>query len=127
MPRFGGAAKLRPDPLELDRLKDVAKATVGPNFAGRENEISPAFRTLNKKLVRQRILREKVRIDGRGLTDIRTLSAEVEVECTQRTSRLGKALNRSSNSLRISSVRAVRPAIAWLWLSSSTTATTSPA
>ena len=65
--------------LELDRLKDVAKATVGPNFEGRENEISPAYRTLTKKLVRQRILRDKVRIDGRGLTDIRTLSAEVEV------------------------------------------------
>ena len=29
--------------------------------------------------MRQRILRDKVRIDGRGLADIRTLSAEVEV------------------------------------------------
>jgi polyribonucleotide nucleotidyltransferase len=64
---------------ELDRLKDVAKETVGANFEGREKEISPAYRTLTKKLIRQRILREKVRIDGRGLTDIRTLSAEVEV------------------------------------------------
>jgi polyribonucleotide nucleotidyltransferase len=36
-------------------------------------------RALTKKLVRQRILREKVRMDGRGLSDIRTLSAEVEV------------------------------------------------
>ena len=34
---------------------------------------------MTKKLVRQRVLRDKVRIDGRGLTDIRTLSAEVEV------------------------------------------------
>ncbi len=64
---------------ELDRLKDVAKETVGPQFAGREKEISPAYRTLTKKLVRQRVLRDKVRIDGRGLSDIRTLSAEVEV------------------------------------------------
>ncbi len=64
---------------ETDRLKDVAKAAVAPNFEGRENEISPAYRTLTKKLVRQRILRDKVRIDGRGLSDIRTLSAEVEV------------------------------------------------
>ena len=48
-------------------------------FEDRFNEISPAFRALNKKLIRQRILREKVRIDGRGLADIRTLSAEVEV------------------------------------------------
>ena len=48
-------------------------------FEDRVNEISPAYRALTKKLVRQRILRDKVRIDGRGLADIRTLSAEVEV------------------------------------------------
>ncbi|MDP9094729.1 MAG: polyribonucleotide nucleotidyltransferase [Actinomycetota bacterium] len=65
--------------LELDRLKEQAKQAVGPRFSGRENEISPAYRSLTKKLVRQRILRDKVRIDGRGLADIRTLSAEVEV------------------------------------------------
>jgi polyribonucleotide nucleotidyltransferase len=63
----------------LDELKDQAKSLVGPRFEGRENEISPAYRALTKKLVRQRILRDKVRIDGRGLADIRTLSAEVEV------------------------------------------------
>jgi polyribonucleotide nucleotidyltransferase len=67
---------------ELDRIKEQAKAELGSEtggFAGREKEISAAFRSLNKALVRQRILREKIRIDGRGLTDIRTLSAEVEV------------------------------------------------
>ncbi|MDP9116040.1 MAG: polyribonucleotide nucleotidyltransferase [Actinomycetota bacterium] len=64
---------------ELDRLKDEVKLSVAPRFEGRENEISPAYRSLTKKLVRQRTLRDKVRIDGRGLADIRTLSAEVEV------------------------------------------------
>ncbi|SOD74159.1 polyribonucleotide nucleotidyltransferase [Jatrophihabitans sp. GAS493] len=64
---------------ELDRLKDVAKELVGPQFVGREKEIGAAYRALTKKQVRQRILRDKVRIDGRGLSDIRTLSAEVEV------------------------------------------------
>jgi polyribonucleotide nucleotidyltransferase len=64
---------------ELDRLKELAKEQVATRFDGRENEISPAYRALTKKLVRQRILRDKVRIDGRGLADIRTLSAEVEV------------------------------------------------
>jgi polyribonucleotide nucleotidyltransferase len=63
----------------LDELKDQAKTALAERFAGRENEISPAYRALTKKLVRQRILRDKVRIDGRGLADIRTLSAEVEV------------------------------------------------
>ncbi|HEY2043861.1 MAG TPA: polyribonucleotide nucleotidyltransferase [Jatrophihabitans sp.] len=64
---------------KLDEIKEQAKSVIGEKFEGREKEISAAFRSLNKKLVRQRILRDKVRIDGRGLTDIRTLSAEVEV------------------------------------------------
>ena len=62
-----------------DALKDEVKAALAGQFEGREKEISGAFRSLTKKLVRQRILRDKVRIDGRGLTDIRPLSAEVEV------------------------------------------------
>jgi polyribonucleotide nucleotidyltransferase len=64
---------------ELDRIKGIAKEKVGPQFEGREKEISGAFRALTKKLVRQRILRDKVRIDGRGPADIRQLSAEVDV------------------------------------------------
>ncbi|MEZ0070138.1 polyribonucleotide nucleotidyltransferase [Streptacidiphilus sp. MAP12-20] len=64
---------------ELDRVKDLASEKLLPEFEGREKEISAAYRALTKKLVRQRIVKEKVRIDGRGLTDIRTLAAEVEV------------------------------------------------
>ncbi|HEV7657036.1 MAG TPA: polyribonucleotide nucleotidyltransferase, partial [Mycobacteriales bacterium] len=65
---------------ELDRLKAVAKAAVAGNeaLADREGEASGAYRSLTKKLVRQRILRDRVRIDGRGPTDIRQLSAEVQ-------------------------------------------------
>jgi polyribonucleotide nucleotidyltransferase len=63
----------------LDEIKDEVKAALAEQFEDRFNEISPAYRSLTKKLVRQRILRDKVRIDGRGLADIRTLSAEVEV------------------------------------------------
>ncbi|MFZ0753170.1 MAG: polyribonucleotide nucleotidyltransferase, partial [Trebonia sp.] len=48
-------------------------------FEGREKEISGALRSLTKKLVRERIIRDNLRIDGRGLTDIRPLSAEVGV------------------------------------------------
>jgi polyribonucleotide nucleotidyltransferase len=66
---------------KLDEVKAAALEKVGAveggAFEGREKEIGAAFRSLNKKLVRQRILRDKVRIDGRGLTDIRQLSAEV--------------------------------------------------
>jgi polyribonucleotide nucleotidyltransferase len=64
---------------ELDRIKESAKEKLADQFEGREKEISAAYRSVTKSLVRQRILRDKVRIDGRGLSDIRTLSAEVEV------------------------------------------------
>jgi len=66
---------------ELDRVKKLAVDRLGGGgeFAGREKEISGAFRGLTKSLVRRRVLRDKVRIDGRGLTDIRQLSAEVDV------------------------------------------------
>ena len=38
-----------------------------------------AFRSLEKRLIRQRIVRDGVRIDGRGARDIRPLSADVGV------------------------------------------------
>jgi polyribonucleotide nucleotidyltransferase len=62
-----------------DALKAKIVEQLSEQFAGREKEISGSFRALTKKLVRQRILTDKVRIDGRGLSDIRTLSAEVDV------------------------------------------------
>ncbi|WP_313407858.1 polyribonucleotide nucleotidyltransferase [Aeromicrobium sp.] len=52
---------------------------IGEQFEGREKELGAALRALTKSLVRQRVLRDKVRIDGRGLADIRALSAEVGV------------------------------------------------
>jgi polyribonucleotide nucleotidyltransferase len=61
----------------LDEIKANALDKVGADFEGREKELGAAFRSLTKSLVRERVLRDKVRIDGRGLTDIRTLSAEV--------------------------------------------------
>jgi polyribonucleotide nucleotidyltransferase len=61
----------------LDEVKAQVLAKVASELAGRESEIGAAFRSLTKKLVRQRILRDQVRIDGRGITDIRSLSAEV--------------------------------------------------
>ncbi len=69
----------------LDEIKDAMRSALAGTdeqsgaFAGREKELSAAYRAVQKKLVRERILRDKVRIDGRGLADIRALSAEVEV------------------------------------------------
>jgi polyribonucleotide nucleotidyltransferase len=63
----------------LDEIKASAHELLDAQFAGREGEISAAVRSLTKKAVRQRILKDGVRIDGRGLADIRPLSAEVAV------------------------------------------------
>ncbi len=63
----------------LDELKAGCLEQLAEPFEGREKEIGAAFRAVTKSAVRQRILRDKVRIDGRGITDIRPLSAEVEV------------------------------------------------
>ena len=62
-----------------DELKAEVLERLADTYEGREKEISAAFRSLTKKLVRQRILTDHFRIDGRGITDIRALSAEVAV------------------------------------------------
>ncbi|WP_432543873.1 polyribonucleotide nucleotidyltransferase [Kineococcus sp. SYSU DK002] len=63
----------------IDEIKERVKGELAEAFAGREKEVSAAYRSVQKSLIRQRVLKDGVRIDGRGLADIRTLSAEVEV------------------------------------------------
>jgi len=65
--------------VETDRVKALAKEKLAGQFEDREKEISGAFRALTKKLVRQRIIAEGLRIDGRGVGDIRQLSATARV------------------------------------------------
>lgn len=62
-----------------NEIKGEVLDRLGEQYAGREKEIGAAYRSLTKKLVRQRILTDHFRIDGRGTTDIRALSAEVAV------------------------------------------------
>jgi polyribonucleotide nucleotidyltransferase len=68
-----------------DALKDRAKAHVaalveqGSLSAGANSQVGAAYKSVTKKIVRGRILTEGVRIDGRGLSDIRALDAEVQV------------------------------------------------
>jgi len=68
-----------------DALKDRAKAHVAAEIeAGRlpesaAGEVSAAYKSVSKKVMRSRVLTEGIRIDGRGLTDIRALDAEVQV------------------------------------------------
>jgi polyribonucleotide nucleotidyltransferase len=77
------AAMTIADKQDREARTDEIKASVldqlAGQFEGREKEIGAAFRSVNKELVRERVLRDKVRIDGRGLADIRPLHAEVGV------------------------------------------------
>ncbi len=63
----------------LDEIKGALLDQVGDQFEGREKEIGAAFKSVTKSLMRVRVLRDKVRMDGRGLADIRPLHAEVGV------------------------------------------------
>jgi len=63
----------------LDEIKSETVAALEVDFEERAGEVAAALRSLTKRLVRQRILKDSVRIDGRGLKDIRALSAEVAV------------------------------------------------
>ena len=65
--------------VESEKVKALAMERLAGQFEGREKEIGGAFRSLTKKLVRQRVVNDGLRIDGRGLTDIRPLSSEVGV------------------------------------------------
>lgn len=65
--------------VATDALKDEVTSSLAGQFEGRDKELSAAFRSVTKQVVRQRILKDQIRIDGRGLTDIRQLTAEVEV------------------------------------------------
>jgi len=64
---------------KLDEINTSVTENLTSEFPERTKEISAALRSVTKKLVRQRVLRDKIRIDGRGLRDIRALTAEVEV------------------------------------------------
>ncbi len=71
--------------VRLDELKDVVLAELvggaeNPGqFAGRSGEVKKAFSSLQKQIVRHRIVTTGERIDGRKTGDIRPLSAEVGV------------------------------------------------
>ncbi len=68
-----------------DALKERVKLAINEKVAAGElggdvpPMVSAAYKAVTKKIVRGRILTEGVRIDGRGLSDIRALDAEVQV------------------------------------------------
>jgi polyribonucleotide nucleotidyltransferase len=61
----------------LEEATESILAALAEEFPEKTREVKAAVKSLTKKLVRRRIVEEGVRIDGRGTTDIRPLSAEV--------------------------------------------------
>ncbi|MEA5055761.1 MAG: polyribonucleotide nucleotidyltransferase [Propionicimonas sp.] len=72
------AGKQEREAAETD-LKGAVKAELADRLPDQEKAISAALGALTKKVVRHKTLTEQVRIDGRGVRDIRTLSAEAGV------------------------------------------------
>ncbi|MGH9047602.1 MAG: polyribonucleotide nucleotidyltransferase, partial [Acidimicrobiales bacterium] len=63
----------------IDAATSMIMETLSGEFPERSGEIKGAIRSLTKKLVRKRIIEDGIRIDGRTTTDIRPLSAEVDL------------------------------------------------
>jgi polyribonucleotide nucleotidyltransferase len=66
------------DAATSETVAELAGSADAPGkFAGQEKQIKEAVRSLTKHLVRQRVVSENVRIDGRGPKDLRPVSSEV--------------------------------------------------
>src|SRR5579875_457582 len=63
----------------LDEATASIVAALAPEFEGREPEIRAAVRALTKKIVRERIVNERIRIDGRGPSELRPISCEIDL------------------------------------------------
>ena len=84
--RMRAAVTVREKHARHDAESQTGKALVaelcageGAVYAGREKEVNEAVQSLHKKTVREMVLGEHVRIDGRKTTDIRTITCEIGV------------------------------------------------
>ena len=63
--------------LAMDQVKQEILAALGPEVEGREKEAKGLISEVKKKVVRNMMLTEQRRIDGRGFSDVRTITGEV--------------------------------------------------
>jgi polyribonucleotide nucleotidyltransferase len=61
----------------IDQIKAEVKEALEAEFEGRGGEISAILGSVNKRVLRQMVIKDKVRIDGRDMTTIRPVSCEV--------------------------------------------------
>lgn len=74
--QIGGKAERQ---KALDEAKQAVLERLGEKFAERESEIKASFDSVSKKIMRERVLKDKIRIDGRTPLDLRNLSAEINI------------------------------------------------
>jgi polyribonucleotide nucleotidyltransferase len=63
----------------LDQVRDEVLADLGPEVEGLEKVANGLISEFKKKLVRDLVLTERRRIDGRSYVDIRPITAEVDI------------------------------------------------
>ena len=63
----------------MDQARQEILAALGPEVEGREKEANGLISEVKKKLVRNLMLTEQRRIDGRGFGDVRTITGEVSI------------------------------------------------
>ncbi len=63
----------------LDQVKEQVLAELGEAVQGREKEVLNVLGDLRKKLVREKVLREERRVDGRNFSEVRPITCEIDL------------------------------------------------
>jgi polyribonucleotide nucleotidyltransferase len=81
-PKVVDAVKIRSKQERSAALSDIraeVKEQLAETYEGREEEISSAFDSVEKKVVRRMVTKDRIRIDGRDMKTIRPITCEVGV------------------------------------------------
>lgn len=78
--RIESALKINAKQERYQSLKDILNELLlelKPKYEGREDEVKKIFDDIKYSVMREAVLKESLRIDGRGLKDIRQITCEV--------------------------------------------------
>ncbi|MBI5894183.1 MAG: polyribonucleotide nucleotidyltransferase [Deltaproteobacteria bacterium] len=78
--RIEAALKINTKQERYQSLKDILNELLlelKPKYEGREDEVKKIFDDIKYSVMREAVLKESLRIDGRGLKDIRPITCEV--------------------------------------------------
>lgn len=78
--RIESALKINTKQERYQSLKDILNELLlelKPKYEGREDEVKKIFDDIKYSVMREAVLKESLRIDGRGLKDIRPITCEV--------------------------------------------------